>query len=1307
MAGKNIILILFILVCLALDYSLSAPAKSIPDSQIFIKGGLIFEKGSEQQVTINPPSVLFSKFVDFKLLDQAALLSQKFTDTYATFCNKLHGDLYSNLNINKEKRFFVSEKAVLAYSARGYCDVREGRLPEIRSADDYQTIIHMAQRHGIRNIPAGIWIDEKKNKWLYSSDSVSVSENRHLFDGAYSYPVTEDRKRNFEKDAIVTNQAISGQIVYYRVNDEMRIQVYDSKTNIMEQIICQQNDSPKFEALEQTLLLKMTAHNCRRDLDSIVGTTKLVTSETQRFSKVNIAGEEPDVNIQQDQHLSNVKAEKLTDYLENLSKNITVCMIYTTNSSCLPFYEYLTILNDISYKIAVNSNLQTPFVVLYIVFSLLKQLRILKNFETFEGCRSNTNIFRLKRHLFNDQIHRLISYSVLMNDKCGSWSSDEFLTKAIKRLESETNARKLNEAYYKFYTIALQNSMNTSESREIARVWNSHEKETTPTKKPEKVHLRANRTKRFLPLPFALFRNESHELLFKVIASSLPILRYHHEVLTNIKTKQDELLMQRLFEIVEMSRLDIMGKWEMFSWLAEFFSLRDMLKNSRITSILHHNDVRMELSDNSIVPVNDTNSLTGSESFTIHERRKRSLIATGIIGGLIGAGSSVSSLSTGESIFGWLGNTFGNSIGLATTNELRQVWKAVELTSDYLGNMTINQVELESAYNTLGTEVSRIENETKNLEYSTATLLNEMDTKLNLKHIQTTIQLTLLKIANALSFAQNNKASPYVFSQQELKFISTVYRQKKIQLSDSIADVFTTVYYDGAEALFTFRIPILEDKYYFTLYETKPIPIFVDNRVLIAQSDAQFFAYASANNEYSLLTRSEYAECKRDKYCVVEDVLRPVTRDSHCAIKTLNSVGNEPTCPPKQIERNEPYFGLKGHTLLYSVKNETDLTIICKDRATGTHDRQSKTIRGVGMSRVPPDCQIDFGNGMRAFSNPQTEVENMGSVSFMDILQYLPKHDQFSVHIQKQNVTDFFVPLNLQRLNYSSYRSILEEVINPQSAVPEIIRVLIAIAIFIGCGLLICFCSRKAGLCFKTWILWKNPITWLKTQGIKPGTLEKVEKIPIEKAIIKPKSLKRKRRLESLPFVKTQKRRTKSESDSQNGHNDMAEIYKEFCEKIGKVQEFKDQVNVQKEVLLKNPDDKEKDLDKTLTNSDVEKDTPKVVNKPNFATMSDEEFMTRFHNNEMALKPKEDKFMEMVYPTLSFRPINEMRLNNARTSTPVNNDNLAPVHQPNIGLQIPRPPNYERPLHPNETYDDENDTIVIDQPYAYYLPPKK
>ena len=97
----------------------------------------------------------------------------------------------------------------------------------------------------------------------------------------------------------------------------------------------------------------------------------------------------------------------------------------------------------------------------------------------------------------------------------------------------------------------------------------------------------------------------------------------------------------------------------------------------------------------------------------------------------------------------------------------------------------------------------------------------------------------------------------------------------------------------------------------------------------------------------------------------------------------------------------------------------------------------------------------------------------------MDMFHYVPNPANYTIEIPKYTkVNDSVSPINLKKLETTGFQSIINEVINPTDALPEIIRVFTGISIVIVIMLLICKCSPKFATCFKTFVLWKNPKTW-------------------------------------------------------------------------------------------------------------------------------------------------------------------------------------------------------------------------------------
>ena len=229
------------------------------DNSIFIKGGLIFEKGTELPVTINPPSVILTKFVNFTILDKASKLAGKYTNIYSEFCERLNTDLYDQDKEIRKKKFFVSEKVLDTRKLMQYCSSHEGQLPEIRNQNDLFDVIQIAKSNKIDRILAGIVVDTKLNQWVYISDRENINTYDAIFQKAYTFrePI---RSGIFERDKILTEEAERGLILYHLYNDTIRIKVYPNRDDWSSKGICQLSNLPRFENIEQTLLLKMTAH---------------------------------------------------------------------------------------------------------------------------------------------------------------------------------------------------------------------------------------------------------------------------------------------------------------------------------------------------------------------------------------------------------------------------------------------------------------------------------------------------------------------------------------------------------------------------------------------------------------------------------------------------------------------------------------------------------------------------------------------------------------------------------------------------------------------------------------------------------------------------------------------------------------------------------------------------------------------------------------------------------------------------------------------------------------------------------------
>jgi len=399
--------------------------------------------------------------------------------------------------------------------------------------------------------------------------------------------------------------------------------------------------------------------------------------------------------------------------------------------------------------------------------------------------------------------------------------------------------------------------------------------------------------------------------------------------------------------------------------------------------------------------VNVTNFINKPNSgASVHIRKKR-FSPLGIVG-TIAALNGATSLGTGSAPLSWFGNVVGATMGLVTRQDLQVPLGELKRQSHALHNLTLNQHELENAYNSLSQDLHRVDSANHAIELSTATLISEYDNKMVLRNLHDTIQITIIKISQAMTNALNGHTSPYVLAPIELKELSTKYKESNIQLSDNIKDVMTTVLVDENEILFLFEVPVYNDRTLFQLYSVRPMPLYDDGKILTPVPDVSYFGISVTNSEYTILSQDEQSLCRKDQFCHVADVLRKIEETDHCVIKSFFK--NVLACEMEQSQDNTGFFELHGRKLVYSVPKVTNIKLICKNATTLQHAHSTVSVSGVGLADIAPDCQVILPNDRRIFSNPAPLQETLGQANFMQIFNYLPELDNFTIEIRDQSI---------------------------------------------------------------------------------------------------------------------------------------------------------------------------------------------------------------------------------------------------------------------------------------------------------------
>ena len=148
-----------------LSLILTLRINALLESNVFIKGGLLFEKTSESLVNLNPPTLVFTRYLNFSTLETAIEKTKEFTKTYKQFCENLNLKVELAATQARENLYFVSNNPVQLSKSDEYCRQRGGRSPEIRNALNKAAVTKFAMDNYVTYIPAGIY-PEKQSKQL-------------------------------------------------------------------------------------------------------------------------------------------------------------------------------------------------------------------------------------------------------------------------------------------------------------------------------------------------------------------------------------------------------------------------------------------------------------------------------------------------------------------------------------------------------------------------------------------------------------------------------------------------------------------------------------------------------------------------------------------------------------------------------------------------------------------------------------------------------------------------------------------------------------------------------------------------------------------------------------------------------------------------------------------------------------------------------------------------------------------------------------------------------------------------------------
>ena len=1026
-----------------------------------ISGGMLYNKLSEHPVTVNPSTVIFYRHLNTSQIADGVRLSANYLNQYQQLCDKLNRRIYTDDRKMAEKDFIILPEKDEVVDAEQYCISAGFKLPEIRTVQQMLYIFNLMTLEGIKMIKAGIKRNDN-TKFVFMSDLRDISEKE--FSKVFPSIVTRYYdSANFHKEWYASDDAKMGYMFVYRLGKKgLELALVDPGQHqaTKDMIVCQRgSDFEPAKRIESSILTKIAAHSCIRDMRSLIGTHELVAKEVNLFRKTDGKNQFPEVKLTLHPSLfeGERQAPKTTLYSLDVRK---VCDPLFLDECKINFMDWLDRLFEMSKQLAVETKIEPSIIRVFVVHLILGSMKLDTTAPpTFEGCKINPPPVTKK----DSYTAYLVNALALLKDDCPTFIPKDTVTwisrtLLVNQYNKDVLARLVNE--YKimsdfpkpkskrsvepYMTYEIDNKLEALNATvnwfgfdiDISAIFNG-----PIVYRGRRTDFRRKRQAIFSPL-FAHVKDTTYKVLSKVFP---PKLRESFDAwLDNLKAK------------ISRSKRSTPVNWLKIT-NSELNKVKAKFLRSKRSSHLDR---------------------VNYENFNL-SRNKR-FTPLGALGAVM-AFNGATSLAQGDAPLSWFGNVIGATMGLVTRQDLKFSFDELKQHSVALTNLTLNQHELELAYVSLAKDLDRVDSATHAVELSTATLISEYDNKMILRNLHDTIQVTLLKISQAMTNALNKHTSPYVLSPAELYDLSVKYRESNIQLSSNIKDVMTSVIVEHNEIIFLFEVPVYNDRTLFNLYSVKPLPLYDEGKSLTPINDISFFGISVTNNEYTVLSREEQNACQTEQFCRVSDVLRRLEETPHCVIKSFSK--NVLACEMKETSDILGFYELHGQKLVYSVPDKQNIKLICRNITTQQHIHTDVTVSGVGLASIAPDCQVILPNDRRIFSNPAPLHETLGKVNFMDVFNYLPELDNFTTEIRDQSIFNHtaFVQLHMREVDttFHGVDQVFKETFSFREFFPEFLRVLIGMLCVIFLLLLPCFCSYKYRTWFKTWILWKNPYKWL------------------------------------------------------------------------------------------------------------------------------------------------------------------------------------------------------------------------------------
>ena len=251
-----------------------------------LKGGLLFERDTDQPVLINPKYALYHREVNLDHLLIAADHAIKFAEIYHEFCDKVDQTIANASTITVSdlmQNYHLITTPTRLKDAPQMCDQIGYILPEVRTFSDLKSIRQFATQAGVTQVYAGVTFNTYDRTFKYRSTATDIT---YTFDKIKYIPDNQENSViNNLQEPLAIKYATRFPEAVYDLADKARplVLLQPEVAHNITYIICQKQANNPQQKLQNTYTLSITSHICNRDRVPIEQQAKAIKQEVTLF----------------------------------------------------------------------------------------------------------------------------------------------------------------------------------------------------------------------------------------------------------------------------------------------------------------------------------------------------------------------------------------------------------------------------------------------------------------------------------------------------------------------------------------------------------------------------------------------------------------------------------------------------------------------------------------------------------------------------------------------------------------------------------------------------------------------------------------------------------------------------------------------------------------------------------------------------------------------------------------------------------------------------------------------------------------